>query len=78
MEVFRVLEAQVTDVKHPMQLLARQFRAAFLRQYEQYVVPSQLSEEDVEARQQKLIDNIIQKTVNLQSEYVFKMEAQLG
>lgn len=46
-----------------------------------YVVPDTNNDggaEEIEKRQQKLVDGIIQKTVKLQSEYVFKMDDQFA
>jgi hypothetical protein len=38
--IFRAMEVQMREPAHPMQLLARQFRKSFMKQYEKFVVPS--------------------------------------
>lgn len=75
--IFRILDAQLREAGHPLQLLAKQFRKSFMKQYEKFVVPSTTgvsADEDVEVRQKNLIEMIIKETVDLQSAHVFKME----
>ncbi len=51
-----------------MQLLARQFRKSFMKQYEKFVIPSTSgpnADEDVEVRQKNMIEMIIKETVQL-------------
>lgn len=38
-DLYRVLESQIKQPAHPIQLLIKEFRIAFMKQYEMYVVP---------------------------------------
>ena len=59
------------DKNHPILVLTNCFKVAFLKHYDQYVAKTspQITNSD-------LLNKIIEKTVGLQSEYVFKMADQ--
>ena len=68
------IELQVTDRTHPVQVLIKDcFNQAFMNHYKQYIVKSsgQTSSSD-------LLDKIINKTVGMQNEYVFKLADDAG
>jgi len=75
--IYRVLEKQMGESDHPFQMLSKEFRSCFLKQYEKFVVPSSQgasNDDEIEVRQKSLIDLIIKETVALQCQHVFKME----
>lgn len=66
------IEMQFSDPKHPAQLLIHQcFKVAFMKHYQQYVAKATPFTTNSD-----LLNKIIEKTVGLQSEYVFKMADQ--
>jgi hypothetical protein len=79
--IYRIMEKQLDEKGHPMQMLTKQFRTSFMKQYEKFVVPSTQgpsADEEIEVRQKNLIEMIIKETVALQCNHVFKMEQQIG
>lgn len=72
MRLFFEIELQLTNVKHPVNILINQcFNEAFMQHYKQYVVKS-----SAQGGGNELLDKIIKKTVGMQTDYVYKLSAK--
>jgi hypothetical protein len=72
--LFFEVELQLSNPKHVINLLINNcFNEAFMHHYKQYVVKS-----SVKGGGNELLDKIIQKTVGMQSEYVYNLSKKYG